>query len=121
MQFEKQFVERELLNYVSPYQDPFIYRSVTEDGISRLGQLFEAIIGSSLSRDDQDISHEELLKELIDLAGSDFDPSWWLMAYLDGRPSGFILPQRHPVKLYLGTIFHLGILPGLRGKKYGRI
>lgn len=58
--------------------------------------------------------------ELVDAAGSLFDPEgWYLVDDADG-PLGVVLPQAYPDVPTLGTLLYIGVLPERRGAGLGR-
>lgn len=122
MQIEKQYVRKELSGYTSSYADPFQYQSVEEIGEEIFIKIFKDIMSVSLSRDDQVIEDAaEEFYSLIKYAGDAFDRNTWYIAFIEGNPTGLILPQRYPHQPSKGSIFYLGILSQFRGRGYSKI
>jgi hypothetical protein len=122
MEFEKQYVKRNISGYVSPYHDPFSYRSLSEVGEHKFSNIFKEVMGDSLSRDDSYITDaKKELNTLIELAGMAFDPHTWFLVEMNNEPIGLVLPQKFPHKPKSGTIFYIGILSKYRGRKFAKL
>jgi len=118
---EKAFVKKDVDGYSSPYEDPFSYRTLAEIGDDRFIKIMvEAAIGDPFENPTASDPKEEF-QELIDYAGSRFDPTWWRVAYLDDTPVGVVLPQEFDDREHEGSIFYVGIRPEFRGHGFGKI
>ncbi|HET6400984.1 MAG TPA: GNAT family N-acetyltransferase [Candidatus Kapabacteria bacterium] len=119
---EKQYARRDILGYRSPYKDPFEYRPITSVEMDEVYSLiakapfFDVIPGTdplSQTQIEFDI--------LVEFAGSAYAPEHWLIAFKDGNPVGYVLPQRYWDVPEEGSIFALGVIPELQGRGYGKI
>ena len=95
---EKVFVQKDISEYTSPYDDRCTYRTLAEVGEERfIGIMTEAARGDPF----EDVTKRDPRRDFRDLvvyAGEKFDPTWWRAAFLDGRPVGIVLPpRRNPV------------------------
>jgi RimJ/RimL family protein N-acetyltransferase len=117
----KVFVERDLPDYVSPYEDTLEYRSLAQLGDERFLEIMtEASTGDPF----EDMSERDPwndFRELKDYAGRKFDPTWWQVAFRDGIPVGVVLPQEFADRDEEGTLFYVGVVPAERGHGYGKL
>ncbi|MBD3347578.1 MAG: GNAT family N-acetyltransferase [Candidatus Eisenbacteria bacterium] len=117
----KVFVERDIADYASPYDDPLEYRSLASLGDERFLEIM-----TEASRGDpfEDMSERDPradFRELRDYAGRKFDPTWWRVAFRGGTPVGVILPQEFADRDGEGTLFYVGVVPSERGHGYGKM
>lgn len=116
----KIFVRKELDGYTSPYNDPFTYRTLHEIGRNAfIAAMTTASEGDMFEEEERNPERE--FDELIEYAGSAFDPHHWRMALLDGVPAGVVLPQPYHDAPHKGTLFYIGVLPAFRGRGFGKI
>jgi len=92
--------------------------------------LVAAVLASSPSPEDryavEALGAEETARRILELApGFEYLPGRWEVLAADAEPAGFVLPV-----LYTGsrrggldeaTIYHMGVLPGYRGRGIGRL
>jgi ribosomal protein S18 acetylase RimI-like enzyme len=57
--------------------------------------------------------------------GCSYEPDWWELLTVHGDVAGFVLPATYDDSRRAGrdeaTIFHMGVLPTLRGRGFGRL
>ncbi len=121
MIIEKQYARRELTGYRSPYHDPFTYRTLEQEGRDAFIKALALVSAGTLSRDVNPNDPERELAELIEFAGSTFNPKMWKLAFLEGGLVGLVLPQIYHDLPEEGSLFHIGVAPDHRGKGYGKI
>lgn len=66
------------------------------------------------------VSPEGEFAELVEAAGSLFDPEGWYLVDDEHGPLGVDLPQAYPDAPTLGTLLSIGVLPKRRGAGLGR-
>ncbi len=116
----KVFVERNIAEYESPYEDDFTYKTLAELGEER---FLELMARASEGDPFEDSTARDTLadfRELVDYAGDKFDPTWWRAAYRNGTPVGVVLPQEFADRDAEGSLFYVGVLPQFRGHGYGK-
>ncbi len=116
----KQYARRELLDYRSPYVDPFEYRSIETVSIVELCRLMIPFVEAEQNQDVFEGAKKKL-EGLIEFADSLYQPEKWLLAFKDSNPIGYVFPQRYWDKPEEGSIFDIAILPEMQGKGYGKI
>lgn len=121
MILDKQYARRPLEGYQSPYDDPFTYRSITELDRGELLAIMQQTMDGSLCRDMTDEPAAPKFDGMVEHAEVAFDPSYWLVAYLDDEPAGLVFAQRYYDKMEEGSIFMIGLIEHYRGKGYGKI
>ena len=117
----KVFVERSAAGYRSPYVDPFLYGSLEAVGRDAFVRVLARAAEGDPFEDRPDRDPEREFQELVDYAGSRFDPVAWMVASLDGETVGVVLPQVFEGSGDEGTLFYVGVLPAFRGRGYGRV
>lgn len=118
---EKYFVSRSLQDYSSDLFDPFSYRSFADTGFSQFEEAFQKVNELNVNRDVGTESPGKELQGMIEHAGKAFNPKMWKLAYDHAELAGLVLPQVYPDDPNEGSVFHIGIVPSLRGHGYGRI
>ena len=121
MIIEKQYARRSVEGYRSPYEDTFEYRPISTLSRSELLTIISEVQRGSEGRDITGEASDELLDGMIEFANTAFDPSAWLIAYLDGEIAGLVFAQRYFDKMEEGSIFLVGVTPDFRGKGFGKI
>ncbi len=117
----KQFVERRIDNYTSPYRSPFTYRTLADAGRQEfLDVMTEAAKGDPFPENEFDPEKE--FDELVACyTGPTFDPANWRIAMLDGVAAGVVLPQPHDDAPQKGTLLYIAMLPAFRNRGLGKI
>jgi ribosomal protein S18 acetylase RimI-like enzyme len=118
---EKIFVQKNLQAFRAARDDPFVYRSLAEIGEDR---FLEIMIRAAQGDPFEDVTARDPrsdFRDLVDYAGTRFDPTWWRVAYLDRDPVGVVLPQVFSDRTNEGTLFYVGVLPEFRGRGFGRM
>ncbi|MEK7434189.1 MAG: hypothetical protein AABZ74_13735 [Cyanobacteriota bacterium] len=89
---KKLFFEKNLENYVMPYDNSFNFKTLNEVGEK---YFIEMMVRASIGDPFEDVSSnpEKEFQELIDYAGEKFNSEWWKIVYLNNSPIGVILPQ----------------------------
>lgn len=118
---EKPYFRRNIEGFVSPYEDPFFYRSLKQLGESEFLKIFSGTYEANLNRNFNLASPETDFRSYLDSAGILFDPDGWVAAFLQDQPAGIILPQRYPDTPRDGTMMSLGLTPEFRKRGYGKI
>jgi len=117
---EKLYVRRTLLEWRSPYPDPFALVSLVDAGeeavIEALGQAMAGSPARDLHPEDPRAEFDEMRR----LEGDTHDPERWSIALLDGEPAGVILANRFPYDDE-GTFTFIGLSPRLRGRHLGAV
>lgn len=121
MTIEKQYARRSLIGYRSPYTDPFSYKSILELQHEKVIEVLAAVEGESLGRDFGDENPLAHFSELVEFAGTAYDPTNWMIAFDDGVPVGVVFAQRYWDKMEEGSLFVVGLVPKYRGKGFGLI
>lgn len=117
---KKIFVEKDIKGYTSPYEDPFIYKSLLDTGREYFVKtMTEAAEGDPFEGVKE--SPDQDFQDLIDYAGESFNPALWLIAFLGEEPLGVVLPQVFADDKTTGSLFYVGIRPPFRGKGYGKV
>jgi ribosomal protein S18 acetylase RimI-like enzyme len=116
----KIFVERDVAGYESPYDDPFEYRTLAQLGEDRFIEIMTEAAQGDPFENVADRDPREDFRELVQYAGERFDPTWWRVAYRDGRPIGVVLPQAFADPAGEGSLFYVGVLPSYRGHGFGK-
>jgi len=115
----KLFAERRLADFVaSPSR--LAFRSLAEVGEDVFVPLLDAVAVGDPFEEGETKTTAERFAEEVQIAGEAFDPTWWLVAYLDGTPVGVTLPQRYFDVPNQGTQLYVGLLPEARGMGLGR-
>jgi len=117
----KVFVERSVAGYRSPYVDPFMYRSLEAVGRDAFVRILAEAAEGDPFEEGPDRDPEREFRELVDYAGSRFDPAAWMVASLAGETAGVVLPQVFEGRDDEGTLFYVGVLPAFRRRGYGRV
>lgn len=118
MIIQKQYARRSLVGYTSPYVDPFRYVPILELPQEEVLQIFHDSVFASCGRDvDRDADFQHCVKA----AREQYDPSIWMIVYLEDEPVGIVFPQRIGDAPELGSVYHIGLMPKHRGKGYGKI
>jgi len=117
---KKQYARRNLSGYRSPYTEVFKYRSIVSVGIEEVCKLMSSFVDV---RSDQNTITQARIKldELIEFAGTLYNPNKWLVAFMNGNPIGYVFPQRYWDKPEEGSIFDIAVLPESQGRGYGKI
>lgn len=116
MSFEKICYHRSIIDYRTPYDDPFEYSPLLELNIDIFKQLFNQVRIGDI---DLKFSVEEAMRRTFgDLNGPYV--SNWKVASLNGQFVGLIMPEIFP-DTQMGTVAYMGIIPTFRGKGYGKI
>lgn len=120
MTISKQYARRALDDTLPVYDDPFVYRSVTEHDNVELLRILAAATSDSRSRD---IGGDAAVawRELVEFADTAFAPEHWMIAYRDDAPAGLVFPQRYYDKPSEGSLFLIAVLPAHRGNGYAKI
>lgn len=118
----KIFVERDLAD-LDPTPDP-VTVSWTLTSLAELGVVdFAQRMVRAAEGDPFDVSTPESaaddLQELIDGAGSNFDPTWWVVASDAGGDIGVVLPSPSPDAPGEGGLSYVGVVPHRRGEGHG--
>jgi RimJ/RimL family protein N-acetyltransferase len=113
MIYTKNLDEHEFL-----YKDIFQYRTLEETGKEDFLKIFKNVL-----YDDPEANEDYRIqfKDMIEHAGTKYNPKKWFLVMLNGKPIGVILPQRFESKESIGGIFHIGLIPEERNKGYGKI
>lgn len=117
---EKLYVRRPLVDWKSPYPDPFALVSLVDAGeeavIEALGQAMTGSPARDLHPEDPRAEFHEMRL----LEGETHDPERWSIALLDGEPAGVILANRFPYDDE-GTFTFIGLSQRLRGRHLGAV
>ena len=117
---EKVFVEKDIEGYVSPYRDECDHRTLVEVGEDRYIEIMsEAAVGDPFENPEERDARRDF-RDLIEYAGERYDPTWWRVAFIEGRPAGVVLPQAFAGPAQEGTLFYVGVVPERRGRGLGR-
>lgn len=114
-------VERSIAGYTSPYDDPFTYSSLEVVGRESFVRIMAKASEGDPFEDSTDRDVDREFQEMVDYAGSRFDPTWWTIANLGGETVGVVLPQAYAGQDDEGTLFYVGVMPSFRGRGYGKI
>ncbi|MFH1502579.1 MAG: GNAT family N-acetyltransferase [Candidatus Eisenbacteria bacterium] len=117
----KVFVERDLRDYESPHEDVLEYRTLAELGEERFMEIMTEAAKGDPFEDVTERDPRSDFRELVDHAGDRFDPTWWRVAFLGGKPLGVVLPQAFPDRESEGSLFYVGVLPDRRGHGFGKV
>jgi len=119
--FEKQEFRRSIEGYRSPFDDPFLYKTIDEVGRDEVVRMLLPFIDGVSNLDPFAQGWIEF-QDLIDLAGTAFQPQDWLVAYLGQDPVGVVFPSRwenyDPSK---GSIKMIAIVPEMQGRGFAKI
>jgi ribosomal protein S18 acetylase RimI-like enzyme len=116
----KLYVERELDGFQSEGADPFTYLSLAEAGESAFVNILAGLEPAEPGTASQALARTGF-QELLDLAGSALDRTGWFLVLRHGEPVGLVLPQLFPDSPAEGTLYWIGLLPGWRGRGWGRV
>lgn len=128
--YPRVYYKRSLVDYRSPYDDPFEYRSILD--ITVPDELYTTL---ALIPDFARMGHprdhlptQELVAcgqadmlALIERAAEAYDPRYWFIPHLDGVPIGAVFAQLYPGELDLGCTFHIAVFKAFRGNGFGKI
>ncbi len=114
-------VERSIVGYESPYDDPFTYSSIEVVGRENFVRVMAEASEGDPFEDSTDRDVDREFQEMVDYAGKRFDPTWWTTADLGGETVGVVLPQAYAGCDDEGTLFYVGVRPSFRGRGYGKI
>lgn len=109
MYIERQYFQKKLLNYNSPYEDHFLYEEFSE--------AKKAIFSETLNKTEIGLSIEEMRCYI----GEKFNPNYWKLAYLDGEIVGMVLPYIMKENDKKGGIIYIGLVPKFREQGFGKI
>jgi ribosomal protein S18 acetylase RimI-like enzyme len=119
---EKQYARRDISGYRSPYDDPFEYRPIVSVGMDEVYRLIAKAPFFDIKFDsDQLAQARNEFDVLVEFAASAYAPEFWLLAFKDGNPVGYVFPQRYWDVPEEGSIFAIGVLPEMQRKGYGKI
>ncbi len=119
---KKQYARRNIEGYRSPYNDSFEYRSTYTLGIDEICRLILMAPFFAIEPDtDSLLQARAEFDILVEHAGSAYAPEYWLVAFKDGNPVGYVFPQRYFDKMEEGSIFAIGVLPKFQGNGYGKV
>lgn len=118
---QKIFVEKNLENYLFPYENIFTYKSLVQTGKDYFIQVMTEASTGDPFENMENRDPDEDFQELIDYAGNKYNPENWKIAFLENEIIGVILPQAFADRKNEGSIFYLGVVPDFRGKGFGKI
>lgn len=117
----KQYARRKLEDFNPNCRDLFVYRSLKEVGdhlfIEALGETMKGVVSRDIDASNPGLEFSGMKK----FAGNVFDPTFWEIAYLGDSIIGVVCPQKYEDKPAEGSLFHVGIVPEMRGLGYGKI
>ena len=116
----KVFVKRRLDDTLPAAPDDWRLRSLADVGERVfVERMLEASQGDPFEeRKGRERDPEREWRELLESAGSRFDPARWHCVDDERGPIGVLLPQ--PISAEIGTLYYLGVVPGRRGAGLGR-
>jgi len=118
--FEKQYFRRRIEGYMSPYSDPFNYRTVSEVGEEKVCMLMLPFVDDTTNPDREAQARIEW-QGLMDSEMNTHRLDNWLVAYEGEVPIGVVFPTRFDDVLDQGSLSTIGIFPEHQGKGYGKI
>ncbi|MDD2716818.1 MAG: GNAT family N-acetyltransferase [Candidatus Wallbacteria bacterium] len=125
---ERIFVEREIIDYRSPFDDPFTYKSMDEVGRDLMIQVFtEGMLMGEIREINKvrskgqppDFSDE--FEQMIEEVGRPMAEKMWRLAFLGEEPVGMVLPSLYRSNPDCGKTEFICIRPAHAGKGYGVI
>ena len=120
IQKKKAYVARNLEGELPEPAVEFAFRTLFEVGkVEFLRVMTEASEGDPFE-DATECDPEAEFAELVEAAGSKFDPAIWMLAHVEGEAVGVVLPQEFSDSEAEGTLFYVAVLPAFRGRGYGR-
>jgi RimJ/RimL family protein N-acetyltransferase len=119
----KQYAQRDIVGFASPYADPFAYRTLADLGNPVFVSAFARVCAESQGADVLGYlqNPEAEFNGLIELAGCSFDANHWLLAFHAEELAGMVLPQRFPELPQAGTLLHIALVPEFRRRGYGKV
>lgn len=122
MYVEKQYIEKEIINYQSPYEKIFDFKSLKDTGKESFLSIYAGLFLENKSRDFAGKTPEQDFSELVEYAGEEFNAEFWEIVYYQQRPVGVVMPQIYPDSNGKeGGLFNWGFLPTYRGKGWGKV
>lgn len=117
---KKAFVARSLEGELPEPAIEFTFQTLFDVGkVEFLRVMTEAAEGDPF----EDVAKQDPeadFDELVEMAGSKFDPACWMMALIEGEAVGVVLPQEFADSEGEGTLFYVAVVPRFRGRGYGR-
>ena len=117
---KKAFVARDLGGELPEPAIEFAYRTLFDVGKVEFLRVMTAAAEGDPFEDAAGRDPEADFDELVDMAGSKFDPACWMMALVEGETVGVVLPQEFADDEGEGTLFYVAVLPAFRSRGYGR-
>jgi GNAT superfamily N-acetyltransferase len=117
---KKAFVARDLTDGLPEPAVEFTFRTLFDVGKVEFLRVMTGAAEGDPFEDVTGRDPEADFNELVEAAGSKFDPAGWMLAHVGGEAVGVVLPQEFSDSKAEGTLFYVAVLPPFRGRGYGR-
>lgn len=113
---EKEYYEKMISKYVSPYEEKFAFLSLKEIGKHKFINYLGKIYRNNLNRNF--IYPKTDFENFINISGKDYSEIWKI-SLINNKTCGVLLPIAYPDVPQEGTILSFGVFQNYRNKGYG--